>query len=222
MHHTRPNSRIIRQRILVWAVATIAVLAAIGVGVYGLVFAPDRRPSPPSIPSATSSATRPGPSPTTDTAKSGDPEAFARHAAHLLFDWDAATDTPTGITQALTSLGDPTGRETPGLVSDITQYLSDQAVWKTLGQHQTSQRIDIHSIAVPSSWSETSASAPSGQLLPGTVAYTITGTRHRSGTVDGQPSTTSRPVALTMFVTCQPSFPQCHLMRLSMPDHPMR
>ena len=61
-----------------------------------------------------------------------------------------------------------------------------------------------------------------GQIAPGTTALTIEGTRHRAGVWNGQPVTSEHPVAFTMFMVCAPSYPTCHLLRLSQLDNPLR
>jgi len=58
-------------------------------------------------------------------------------------------------------------------------------------------------------------------LLPGTTAFTITGVRHRSGVWEGTPVTSEHDVAFTVFVVCAPSYPACHLLRLSRLDEPL-
>ena len=66
------------------------------------------------------------------------------------------------------------------------------------------------------------AQAQPGQIAPGTTAVTIEGTRHRSGVWNGQPVTSEHPVSFTVFVVCPPTYPTCHVLRLSQLDNPLR
>jgi hypothetical protein len=150
------------------------------------------------------------------------PEDFARYAAGVLFDWDTAVMEPADVTAAVVALGDPTGEETAGLASDVAGYLPDRATWATLRGYGTAQWITIDTATVPGAWNDAVASARPGQILPGTFAYTITATRHREGTYRGEAATTDTPVTFTVFITCRPTFPECHLMRLSGLDNPLR
>jgi len=203
-----------RLRNIAWVLIALALLVAVGVGVYGLV-----SPSHPAATPATPSPTPETTSSTTSPASSG--ERFARQVASTLFDWDTMIDTPAAITQRLTAEADPAGDETPGLVADIGMYLPSPDIWDRLQQYQTSQHLDIDSVVIPDSWAGIVASTPPGQLPAGAVAYTITGTRHRDGVVDGQPETATRPVSFTIFITCSSSG-QCFLLRLSIPDTPLQ
>lgn len=216
---TRPR----RGRTVALVVAAAVVLAAASVGVYGLVLNPSR-------PQATSTATLPSPgqtvSPTEPTSNatptgSRDSAQFARLVASTLFDWDTTVDTPTSIRDRLLVWADPTGQETPGLISDLTAYLPDTDTWATLLSYGTVQRLDITSVQVPSSWPGIVVSASPGQLQPDTTAWTVTGTRHREGVAFGQPATSDTPVAFTMFIACPPSV-GCYLLRLSQPGNPLQ
>jgi len=200
-------------RNIAWVLVSLALLAAVGVGIYGLVT--PARPAQPAPPGPTSETT----SSTTSPATSG--ERFARQVASTLFDWDTMTDTPAAITQRLTAGADLAGDETPGLIQDIGMYLPSPDIWDRLQQYQTRQHLDIDTATIPSSWTEIVASAQPGQIPQGAIAYTISGTRHRDGVVDGQPETATRPVSFTMFITCTPSG-QCYLLRLSIPDTPLQ
>jgi len=64
--------------------------------------------------------------------------------------------------------------------------------------------------------------AQPGQLAEGTVAYTIEGTRHRSGVWNDEPVESAHPVAFTVFIVCKPTYETCHLLRLSELDNPLR
>ncbi len=72
----------------------------------------------------------------------------------------------------------------------------------------------------PTKWAEAEAQA-GDELLPGTTALTIHGTRHRSGIWEGEPVSSEHDVAFTVFIVCGPSYPECHLLRLSMLDKPL-
>lgn len=206
-------------------IAIVAVLAAaIGVGVYGLLRTPNEPAETPNPgPSATVKTTA-TPMPTSTTsAGMTDSEAFARWAASALFDWDTATMNPSDVTDQLIAAADPTGEgEGAGLASDIGNYLPDPATWAKLRTYATRQWLDIDTVTVPKTWADATTQATPGQMLPGTTAYTITGTRHREGIWGTQPVTYTGPAAFTMFVTCAPSFPECHLLRLSLPDEPLK
>ncbi len=75
---------------------------------------------------------------------------------------------------------------------------------------------------VPDAWADAVEQAQPGQLAAGTTAVTIEGTRHRAGVWNGQPVTSEHPVAFTVFVVCAPTYPTCHLLRLSQLDNPLR
>jgi hypothetical protein len=150
-----------------------------------------------------------------------DPEAFATRVAHLLFDWDTLATSPAAIKETLIGLADPTGDETAGLASDLGNYLPDATTWAKLRRHGTRQSLDIGSVAEPASWQTAQADAQPGAILPGTAAYTIAGARHREGVWQDQPTSSDHDVSFTVFVTCAPSFPECHLMRLSQLDNPL-
>jgi len=53
------------------------------------------------------------------------------------------------------------------------------------------------------------------------MADTITGVRHRLGVWDGNPVSSAHRVEFTAFILCRPSYVTCHLLRLSMLDHPL-
>lgn len=206
------------------------VLAAlVGVGLYGLVLAPS-----PSTPQTAVAPTAPvasdiGPKPSASSAtlppirSTSDAEAFAREAAGALINWDAATDfDPADYAQVIVDAGDPSGTETAGLASDVRTYLPTADAWVTLRTYGTRQWLTVDEAFVPASWSDAIDQATPGQLLPGTIAYTITGTRHRAGIVGTHAQETSRPIAFTLFIACEPSFDECRLLRLSEVDNPLR
>ncbi len=152
---------------------------------------------------------------------SNDSATFARQIAEALFGWDTATlISRTDRVQQLVAVADPTGESTPGLVSDLDNYLPTQDAWVELAQYETRQWLSIDSVATPSMWAEAETQA-GDELLPGTTAFTIHGTRHRSGIWEGEPVTSAHEVAFTVFIVCGPSYPECHLLRLSMLDKPL-
>lgn len=64
--------------------------------------------------------------------------------------------------------------------------------------------------------------ASDGQIADGTYAYTVEGTRHRSGVWYDDEVTSEHAVAFTVFVSCEPAFDRCHLLRPSGLDNPLR
>jgi hypothetical protein len=140
-----------------------------------------------------------------------------------LFDWDTATMSPSDVAGKLMAVADPAGEgEAAGLASDIGNYLPDAQTWVKLRGCATRQWLDIETAAVPESWGKAVADAAPGQILPGTAAYTVTGTRRREGVWEKEPAAYQDEVSFTVFVACAPSFPECHLLRLSRPDEPLR
>ena len=152
----------------------------------------------------------------------GDPETFARQVADALFAWNttALIGRADHIDQ-LIAVADPTGESTPGLVSDLETYLPTSAAWIELAHYETTQWLTVDAVATPSLWAEAERQAGSDALMPGTTAFTIRGVRHRSGMWEGEPVTSAHDVAFTVFIVCAPSFPRCHLLRLSMLDNPL-
>ncbi|CUR58123.1 conserved exported hypothetical protein [metagenome] len=150
-----------------------------------------------------------------------DSEIFARQVAEALFEWDTGTlISRTDHVEQLVAVADPTGESTPGLVSDLDNYLPTQDAWVELAQYETLQWLSIDSVATPSMWAEAENQA-GDELLPGTTAFTIHGTRHRSGIWEDEPVASGHDVAFTVFIVCGPSYPECHLLRLSMLDKPL-
>jgi hypothetical protein len=155
------------------------------------------------------------------SATSG-PESFAEAVAHALFDWDTTQPTPlSDYTGQLLAVADPTGQESPGLVADLASYLPTTEVWALLKPYYTRQWIEISSVTVPELWARALAEAGTTGLAPGTAAYTIRGTRHRAGVWEDEPVASAHGVAFTVFIVCEPSYPTCHLLRLSRLDEPL-
>jgi hypothetical protein len=155
-------------------------------------------------------------------AATPDPRTFAESVAGALFDWD--TTAPIALndyTGRLLAVADPTGQESPGLVADLAGYLPTAEAWVLLKPYYTRQWLEISSVKVPDLWEQALAEAGPQSLAPGTTAYTITGTRHRSGVWEDEPVTSEHEVAFTVFIACEPSYPTCHLLRLSRPDEPL-
>lgn len=154
-------------------------------------------------------------------ARVGDPEAFARLVAQALFAWNTGTIIGRADhVEQLLKVGDPTGESTAGLLADLDNYLPTLHAWLELAQYETKQWLVIDSATTPSQWTTAVAQAGDG-LVPGTTAVTIHGVRHRSGVWEGAPVTSAHDVAFTVFVVCGPSYPECHLLRLSMLDKPL-
>ncbi|MGE3326409.1 MAG: hypothetical protein AB7N61_13510 [Acidimicrobiia bacterium] len=156
-----------------------------------------------------------------DLLPTSDPETFVRQISTALFEWDTTTIVSrTDHVEQLVTVADPTGESTPGLVSDLDNYLPTQDAWVELAKYETRQWLTVESVSTPSKWAEAQAQA-GGELLPGTTALTIQGTRHRFGTWEGEPVASEHDVAFTVFIVCGPSYPECHLLRLSMLDKPL-
>lgn len=150
-----------------------------------------------------------------------DPEVFVRRVAMALFAWDTRTMTaPRSVTEQLVEVADPTGESSAGLVADIANYLPTDQVWIELRKYETRQWIDVESVEVPNLWATAEAQA-GDELLPGTTAFTIRGTRHREGVWEGEDVASQHGVAFTVFIVCAPTYPECHLLRLSRLDDPL-
>ncbi|MGE0309650.1 MAG: hypothetical protein AB7I38_19635 [Dehalococcoidia bacterium] len=150
-----------------------------------------------------------------------DPETFARQVAEAMFAWDTATLlTRTDHIEQLVGVADPTGESTPGLVADLDNYLPTQDAWVELAKYETRQWLTVDSVSTPTKWAEAQVQA-GDELLLGTTALTIQGIRHRAGIWEGDPVASEHDVAFTIFLVCGPSYPECHLLRLSMLDKPL-
>ncbi len=218
----------VRRRLIVLiVVASLVVLATLGVGVYGLIRGaghptsrtPTAAPGSSSSSSGSSSAAGEGPAvlPKTDA-----PVVYAEAVAAALFDWSTTSGYgPSDYTAPVLADADPAGEELPGLVEDLAGYEPTSEQWTQLATMQVSQHLRITSAVVPSLWGEALAQAH-GQLRPGTTAITIAGVRHRTGVFYGQPATTNSPVSFTIFEACSPAFSRCHTLRLSQPGDPLQ
>ena len=216
-----------RRRILVAAVTAVALLIA--ASAYAVLSRGDST-------SSTSSSsdldmfgppeTAPDVGPTSvvlpELDPTADPESFARLVAHAIFDWDTAVAFPlSDYTSRLVTVADPTGESSPGLVADLAAYLPAATAWSQLRRYATRQWLSIITAEVPSLWSQAQVEAGPDGFLPGTTAFTITAVRHRSGVWDGEPVSSEHDVAFTVFIVCAPSYPECHLLRLSRLDEPL-
>lgn len=151
-----------------------------------------------------------------------DPAEFATEVATALFEWDTASMvTQAQYVDRLVAEADPTGEESPGLVADIATYLPSANAWAELREYRTRQWLTVSSSAVPTLWPQALAEAGPDGLLQGTTAYTIRGLRHRVGVWEGASVASEHDVAFTVFIVCEPSYPTCHLLRLSMLDDPL-
>lgn len=215
-----------RQLILI-ATAVLA-LAAISIGVYGLVR------GPAAAPPRTDTADIIQLEPTVDIEplvvspeqrtlpRTTDPIQYSRAIATALFEWDTSAGLlPTDYTSTVLADADPSGEETSGLIADVATYLPTIEQWLDLGSMEVTQTLTVETAAVPGSWA-TAVQQARGHLRPGTTAITITGTRHRSGIWNGEKTESWYDVSFTVFVACPPAFDRCHVLRLSQLDNPLR
>lgn len=219
-----------RRRLIALAAVLVMVVLLAGVGVYGLLAGPptsDRDPDDGSTPGPV--VTSPGaPAPTGTQGlpvveASDDPETFAGNVAETLFAWDTASGLmPLDYTSVILGVGDPSGTEQAGLASDVAAYLPSREAWIELRQYETAQHLTIENLFVPEAWDEAVSQAQPGQLADGTIAYTIEGTRYRTGVWNGDDVTSEHAVAFTVFLVCAPTYDTCHLLRLSQLDNPLR
>src|SRR5690625_2399866 len=217
-----------RHRVDAFLAAAVAFLLLTSVDVYGLIT------RPPTSDPGSDVGTEPGPvvtmpsdpAPTATprlptVAASDDPETFARNVAEALFAWDTASGfMPLDYTSVILAFGDPTGAEQAGLASDIASYLPNREAWIELRQDATAQHLTIDNLFVPDDWDTAVAQAQPSQLAPGTIAYTIEGTRLREGLWNDEEVTSEHSVAFTMFLICAPTYDTCHLLRMSPLDNP--
>lgn len=216
-----------RRPTAVLAVAGLLLLAAVGAGVYGLLRGADDSATAPRPTSAGASAPdrstaaavddRPATLPTTNDATE-----YARAVAATLFNWDSTSGlTPADYTDPVLADADPSGEETPGLISDVAGYEPSTDQWQQLAGLHVVQHLQITGAVVPSTWPRAVAQAH-GQLRPGTTAVTITGIRQRTGVWYGEHAATSTPVSFTVFLACTPAFSRCHTLRLSALNNPLQ
>lgn len=220
-----------RRRLLFAAIAGgLALLLLVGLGMYGLLRGPGTyEPDPEG--SASPAAATPAPSAGAPSSPKpipalSDPEEFARQVAQALFTWDTASGLePSDYAQVLADAADTA--EANALATDVRAYLPSSEAWAQLRTYQTRQWLTIDSVVVPDAWTIAEAQAAPGQVPRGATAYTIEGTRHRTGIWSTEPVEASRPVSFTVFIVCTPPAPEfranlCRLLRLSALDNPLR
>lgn len=209
------------------AVVGVLVLApGLLAGAVWLAFASGPKNSSTQVTEPTDRLVPSAPTNAATTAAAGvrtdDAEEFARAVATEIFTWDTRSDAgPAAQVEAFVPMADPTGESTPGLIADLTNYLPSQEAWSDLRDYQTRQWLTVSSVVVPAQWGTALEQAGPGAMAPGTIAQTIRGVRHRSGVWEGELVTSEHEVAFTIFVVCGPSYPQCHLLRLSRLDDPL-
>lgn len=219
-------------------IATIAggliLILLVGVGVYGLIRGPQPTESDDTVPSDQPTATSPvaEPADPEPVIGLGGPEEFAVAVAEALFTWD--TSSGYGPADYAQMLADVTAdSEADAAASDVRAYLPTPEAWAQLRTHQTRQWLTVDTIEIPDAWEDAAEQAAPGQIPDGAVAYTITGTRHRTGYWGTDPVTTTHDVALTVFLICTPErnpapapadpiIENCALLRLSQLDNPLR
>ena len=213
----------LRRRLIIAVTAAGLVLVIPVVGLYGLVRSPAHAPAT----SVVGSSTVANPSPTVGAqlnglVHTGDPVTYARAVARALFEWDTMSGLTLENYQSVVSEdADPAGIETSGLVNDLAVYFPTDVQWKQLRQYKTAETLTIQRAYIPPAWAQAVASDPK-TIRPGTTAVTIDAVRHRTGSWYGTPATTSDPASFTVFVACQPTFPRCHILRLSGLNTPLK
>ena len=198
-------------------------LLIVAIGVYGLIIGPPRPSTEtPGAPAPPGESPRPPATVVQQISETADAERFTIAVAHALFTWDThSTLTPADYREPLVAVADPTGHETNGLISDLDNYLPDRETWIALQEYQTRQWLEIDTVVIPEAW-EDAVAVGGDAMAEGTVAYTVTGIRHRAGVWHGEDEVSARDVAFTMFLTCPPAGDPCHLLRLSLPDQPLQ
>lgn len=219
-----------RRLLIMVAIGVVVLVTLIGVGIYGLIVGPPdhHRHDDPATTTTPSESTPDEPSrpvswedlpplPATD-----DPVVYASAVAEALLTWDTMSGlAPVDYARPVIVDADPSGFETPGLVSDVANFVPTDAVWQELRHYSTRQSVTIDAAYVPDSWEAIVASASASELREGTVAVTVEATRHRAGEWFDRPATSDHPITFTVFVVCEPTFERCHTLRLSLPDQPL-
>ena len=204
------------QLIIALTAAGLVFVGLVGMGLYGLVQTPAHTPATSDVESNTVA----NPSPTVGVPLNGLPHTdntitYARAVAQALFNWDTMSGfAPANYQSVISEDADPAGIETSGLVNDLAAYYPTDAQWQQLRTYKTVETVTIQRIYIPKAWGQAVASNPS-TTRPGTTAVTIDAVRYRTGSWFGTPATSSDPASFTIFMTCQPTFPLCHILRLS-------
>ncbi|WP_162891198.1 hypothetical protein [Aeromicrobium sp. A1-2] len=217
----------LRRRRLIVAAATAVVLLAAAI-TYVLLTRNQAAAPPPADPTTATAPQMPvGPPAEPDDGtlpklpSVADPVEFADLVAHAIFDWDTNALAPrAAYVERIATIADPTGEETPGLISDVDAYLPPETTWIDLREYETRQWIGVESVEVPAKWA-TALEQGSATLAPGTTAYTITAVRHRDGIWDDKPVSSRHDVTFTVFIICAPTYDACRLLRLSLLDEPL-
>ncbi len=118
-----------RRRLIVLAILTGLLL--ISATTYALLARTDRHTAPPDTSdrlTAPQQATGPNSVPDDGTLPElppvTDPAEFAEVVAHAIFDWDTTGLAPrAAYLERIATIADPTGEESPGLISDVDAYL---------------------------------------------------------------------------------------------------
>lgn len=221
MSELHPSER--RSTRLVVIVVVGALLAALAVvGIAGLIVGPPTpagtlpAPTAPPVPAESEGSEEPA---VVDLPATADPVRYATAVAVALFAWDTRDGLPPDT--YLAALHEETAAEGPeanGLYHDLGNYLPDPDAWAQLAGIQARQWLQVDNAVIPAGWAEAAEHPSVGE---DTVAITIDGTRHRDGVWNGQPTATASPVAFTLFLSCPPDG-SCSLLRLTLPDAPLR
>lgn len=217
----------LRRRRVIVAALTVALLLAAAITYALLTRTPTAAPSPADSTTATGPEMPAGPVTDPDDGTLPElppvavPPEFAELVAHAIFDWNTTALAPrAAYLERIATIADPTGEETPGLISDVDAYLPPETTWIDLREYETRQWIEIESVEVPTKWA-TALEQGGATLAPGTTAYTITGVRHRDGIWDDKPVSSRHDVTFTVFIICAPTYDACRLLRLSLLDEPL-
>lgn len=231
MARQNPDPHQHRRRLIITACSIGAILALLaGIGIYGLVrgepepITANRPTLTTTAPGTTSASGTPSTSPPTvpPVKATSDPKVFATETAHAIFTWETTSGLSVQDYRApLLDVADPSGLEVSGLVADLDGYLPGSDAWAQLSDYQTRQWLSIEKVYVPEKWDD--ALAAGGDSLPkGTIAYTIEGVRHREGIWYDKQVSSEHDISYTAFITCQPTYKTCVLLRLSALDTPLK
>lgn len=212
------------RRLLVLAAAGVSAALMLGAVLVAFDSRPPQQtihPEGPTVPTSSAAPSDADIRPAVTVPRNADPRQFVRDVAAAIFAWDTRTASgPAELIEPFLTIADPTGESSPGLVSDLAGYLPTHDAWVDLRRYQTQQRLEVTTVSVPDLWSS-AVEQSDGELAPGTAAFTVEGTRHRSGMWEGQPVASEHGVAFTVFVVCAPTYPTCHMLRLSRLDDPL-